>query len=234
MNTLPHILLVEDEENFGAVLRNYLELQKFKVDWVVNGKLGYSQFRQNNYDLCLLDVMMPEKDGFELACEIKDIRPETPVIFLTARGDKSDQINGFKIGADDYITKPFDTELLIYKIRAILNRRPQEQVETDTWEIGTYRFERKSRMLIQGEERRRLTPKEAHLLVMLCMYMNDVLPRQKALIDIWKNDDYFAKRSMDVYMAKLRKYLNPDPRISLETMHGEGVSLRVDPSIGAS
>jgi two-component system OmpR family response regulator len=120
MSALPRILLVEDEENFGAVLRNYLELSKFQVDWAVNGKLGYSKFRQQQYDLCVFDVMMPEKDGFELAKDVREINPTIPILFLTARGDKEDQVKGFKIGADDYITKPFDTELLLYKINGRL------------------------------------------------------------------------------------------------------------------
>lgn len=226
MSSMPNILLVEDEENFGAVLRNYLELSKFKVDWVTNGKLGYNKFRQNAYDLCLFDVMMPEKDGFELAKEVREINPNIPIIFLTARGDKADQVNGFRIGADDYITKPFDTELLIYKIKAILKRKPQDQEQADEWTIGKLNFSRKTRMLANGKSERRLTPKEAQLMALLCEHFNDVLPRQKALLEIWKNDDYFATRSMDVYMAKLRKYLLMDEGLCLETIHGEGVSLR--------
>ncbi len=234
MSVLPRILLVEDEENFGAVLRNYLELSKFQVDWAVNGKLGYSKFRQGNYDLCVFDVMMPEKDGFELAKDVREINPTIPILFLTARGDKEDQVKGFKIGADDYITKPFDTELLLYKIKAILKRKPVHEAQQEIWTIGDFTFTKKSRTLESATTKRRLTPKESQLFALLCQYKNEVMPRQKALLEIWKNDDYFTTRSMDVYIAKLRKYLVEDPCIHIENVHGEGYilgdsdSLRLD------
>ncbi|MFT4679216.1 MAG: two-component system OmpR family response regulator [Litorivivens sp.] len=226
MSALPRILLVEDEENFGAVLRNYLELSKFQVDWAVNGKLGYSKFRQQQYDLCVFDVMMPEKDGFELAKDVREINPTIPILFLTARGDKEDQVKGFKIGADDYITKPFDTELLLYKIKAILKRKPSQDNVQEKWEIGEFTFTKKTRMLESARTNRRLTPKESQLFELLCQHQNEVMPRQKALLEIWKNDDYFTTRSMDVYIAKLRKHLSIDGSIQLENIHGEGYILR--------
>jgi DNA-binding response OmpR family regulator len=217
MKQRPRILLVEDEQNFGEVLRNYLELSKFSVDLCENGNIGLSRFKTNQYDLCILDVMMPEKDGFTLAREIKEINKDVPLIFLTAKGLKEDQMIGFKLGADDYITKPFDTELLIFKIHAILKRSQKVVAEENLiWDIGHFKFEPSTRELRVNGSRKRLTPKEADLFVM---------PRQKALVEIWKNDDYFATRSMDVYIAKLRKYLKEDNTIIIENIHGSGYRL---------
>lgn len=226
MNKHPKILLVEDEANFGSVLKNYLELSKYHVDLAEDGNVGLSKFKQNLYDLCLLDVMMPLKDGFTLAKEIRELDKEVPFIFLTAKSMKEDHIQGYEIGADDYITKPFDTDVLLHKIRVVLSRNsaaPEEQ--TTEYQLGTFNYDVKLRMLNHELHGRRLSPKEGALLELMCKHLNDVMPRKKALREIWKNDDYFAKRSMDVYITKLRKYLRPDPDLSIENIHGAGYRL---------
>lgn len=230
MSSKAHILLVEDEQNFGAVLKNYLELSGYTVDLCPNGFVGSSQFRQKKYDLCILDVMMPEKDGFTLGKEIRELDPHIPMIFLTAKAMKEDQVRGFKIGADDYLIKPFDTELLLWKIKALIKRQGIRQEEAEeaeiTFTIGEFRFNRKLRTLeFDGQEPERLSPKENALLGLLCEHHNDVLPRKKALLQIWKDDSYFATRSMDVYIAKLRKRLKKDPLLEIENIHGEGYRL---------
>jgi two-component system, OmpR family, response regulator len=223
----PKILLVEDEANFGAVLKNYLELSEFSVVWAEDGNVGLSKFKSSPFDLCILDVMMPNKDGFTLAKEIKAINKDVPLIFLTAKSMKEDHIAGYKLGADDFITKPFDTELLLFKIRAILNRHGEAAVEDPEIEMGTLTFDSRRRLLLNNGKSTRLSPKESMLLHMLCKHANDVMPRQRALIDIWNNDDYFATRSMDVYIAKLRKHLRADPNLSIENIHGAGYQLNI-------
>ncbi len=226
MTARPRILLVEDEQNFGDVLKNYLELSKFQVDLARDGNVGLSKFLQNRYELCILDVMMPYKDGFTLAQEIRKKSQDIPLIFLTARNQKEDQLKGFKLGADDYITKPFDTEILLYKIKAIIKRKalPEEEV-VHQFTVGNYNFDSKLRLLRLGEDSRKLSPKETQLLKMLCQHKNDVTPRTKALLEIWKSEDYFTTRSMDVYIAKLRKYLKGDSSIEIRNIHSEGYSL---------
>ncbi len=228
MDKKGRILLVEDEENFGAVLQNYLELSGYQVDWAVDGNVGISKFRTGSYIMCLLDVMMPFKDGFTLATEIRNIDKEIPIIFLTAKGDKADQVKGYRIGADDYLTKPFDSELLLLKMNSILKRAAGRVAAIPSKvELGGYVFSPSTRILTFEEEESKLSPKEAQLLTMLCKYTNDVMPRAIALHEIWKNDDYFATRSMDVYVAKLRKRLNKDTRIDIENIHATGFHFRV-------
>ncbi|MFD2515294.1 response regulator transcription factor [Pontibacter locisalis] len=226
--TQQHILLAEDDSNFGIVLRDYLELHDYEVTLCANGCLAITAFRKGNFDICLLDVMMPEKDGFTLAREIKKINPDVPLIFLTAKAMKEDMLEGFKIGADDYITKPFDSEVLLYKIKAVLNRRlplAVEKEEQERFTIGHYLFQPKLRLLTHSNVEQRLSPKESDLLQMLCQYMNDVLPRELALGRIWKEDSYFTARSMDVYIAKLRKYLKDDAAVEIMNIHGRGYRL---------
>lgn len=227
MSTQDKILLVEDEENFGNVLKSYLEMNGYEVDWAVDGHKGWNLAIQNYYDLCIMDVMMPFKDGFTLAKEIKIKKPELPLVFLTAKNLKEDQLKGFKLGADDYLTKPIDSELLLYKIKAILGRVQAKKTLPQVLNIGQFRFEVKSRILSLDGDDKKLSPKESQLLGLLSQHQNQVMPRSLALLQIWKNDDYFTKRSMDVYIAKLRKYLVLDPNISLENVHGEGYRLMV-------
>ena len=219
------LLIVEDEENFGIVLKSYLEMNGYEVDLAKDGNIGWSKAMQHHYDLCILDVMMPYKDGFTLAQEVKEKKPDLPIIFLTAKGMKEDQIRGFKIGAEDYLTKPFDSELLLYKIKIIINRNAERQIKQEPLKIGGFSFDPKLRILKNKNGEKRLSPKESQLLAMLCAYKNDITPRGRALTEIWDNDDYFTKRSMDVYIAKIRKHLGSDESLIIENIHGEGYRL---------
>lgn len=222
------ILLVEDEKNFGMVLRDYLNMNNFEVTLCENGELGLEAFKQNTFDLCVVDVMMPKKDGFTLASEIRDQNKSVPFVFLTARGMREDMIKGYKLGADDYITKPFDSEVLLLKLKAILNRNISENSNEFLHEIGKFSFNAKMRTLkSEKNKEEKLSPKEAALLNLLCQHKNDVLPREKALKQIWNDDSYFTGRSMDVYIVKLRKYLASDPTLEINNLHGNGYSLIV-------
>ncbi len=223
------ILLAEDEPNFGTVLKSYLNLANYHVDWCKNGKEAYSKVKSEDYDLCILDVMMPEMDGFSLAKEIRKNDQEIPLIFLTAKSLKEDVLEGFKIGADDYLTKPFDSDILLEKVKVLLRRKGRRQIQNQNeFRIGTYLFIPSSRKLIHKNASKVLSPKEAELLTQLCIYQNKVLPRSEALMRIWKEDNYFTGRSMDVYVAKLRKYLSHDQAIQIINIHGNGFQLEVD------
>ena len=229
------ILLVEDDQNFGDVLRSYLEMHGFEVTLATDGAQGLEQYQQNKYDLCIFDVMMPKKDGFTLAKEIREKDNDMPIIFLTAKTMKDDVLKGFKIGADDYITKPFVSEELLLRVQAILKRSNHSQdtkEEIKNFVIGKYHFNFPLRILTfdQGgneEEKSKLSPKEAQLLRMFAMYMNDILPRSEALTKIWGEDNYFTARSMDVFVTKLRKYLKKDENIEIVNIHGNGFQLLV-------
>lgn len=229
----PKILLAEDDSNLGMVLKNYLELNDYDVELSRDGILALAAFRREKFDLCLLDVMMPNMDGFTLAEEIRNVDPDIPLFFISAKSMKDDIIQGYKLGADDYITKPFDSELLLLKIKAILKRnqditsRESEQVEFD---LGSYHFNARLRTLVQDGHSHTLSPKENELLRMLCEHVNDLLPRDVALKKIWGSDTYFNGRSMDVYIAKLRKYLRDDPDIEIVNIHGNGFRLVVKDS----
>ncbi len=229
------ILLAEDDPNFGIVLKDYLELHDYSVCLCKNGCQAIAAFRKSSdFDLCILDVMMPEKDGFALAREIKKLTPEAPLIFLTAKTLKEDMLEGFKIGADDYITKPFDSEVLLYKIKAVLNRKAgsrSQMAAPDDYQIGQYAFKPKLRQLIYKGQEQKLSPKESELLTMLCSSMNEVLPRDVALLRIWHEDSYFTARSMDVYIAKLRKYLKEDASVEIINLHGQGYRLCTQTSV---
>lgn len=224
-----NILLVEDEKNFGLLLKDYLAMNGFSVTHCEDGVQGLEAFRSGQFDLCILDIMMPRKDGFTLSAEIRALNNAVPLIFLTARAMREDMIRGYSIGADDYIVKPFDSELLLFKIRAILNRRAQmPSADGHIHHIGSYSFDARLRNLKHdsaGEQR--LSPKEAALLDLLCRHKNSVMPREKALKQIWKDDNYFTGRSMDVYIFKLRKYLAADARVEISNLHGNGYSLLV-------
>lgn len=226
------VLLVEDDTNFGQVLKNYLELNDFVVELARDGILGLAAFRRERFDICLLDVMMPNMDGFTLAEEIRNVDPEIPLFFLSAKSMKEDILSGYKLGADDYITKPFDSEILLQKIRAILKRNQELQEKQHAqveWTIGKFHFNSKLRMLEDKEEKSYivLSPKENELLTMLCEYKNDLLPREIALKRIWGSDTYFNGRSMDVYIAKLRKYLRSDSSVEIVNIHGNGFRLAI-------
>jgi len=228
MNKQIKILLVEDDPNFGSIMKSYLELNDYTVTLKTDGKQGLSAFKSEPFELCILDVMMPEMDGFTLAKEIKKANSQTPFIFLTAKTLKEDMLEGFRTGADDYITKPFDSEVLLYKLRAILKRK-READETDSdlkeSEIGKLHFNFALRTLSYEFQIQQLSPKEAKLLKMLCTAKDGILLRKDALEKIWGSDNYFNGRSMDVFIARLRKYLKADPSVEIVNIHGNGFRL---------
>lgn len=229
------ILLVEDDQNFGDVLRSYLEMHDYEVTLATDGEKGLESYKKGEYDLCIFDVMMPKKDGFTLAKDIREQDKEMPIIFLTAKTMKDDVLKGFKIGADDYITKPFNSEELLYRIQAILKRSqakadPREEIKE--FNIGRYHFNFPLRILTfdaggAEENKSKLSPKEAQLLRLFAIYINDILPRSEALNKIWGEDNYFTARSMDVFVTKLRKYLKQDENIEIVNIHGNGFQLLV-------
>ncbi len=223
------ILLVEDDPNFGAILKDYLMLNDFEVTLAKNGMEGFEKFKKDNFDLCILDVMMPYKDGYTLAKEIREKNKEIPLIFLTAKSMKEDVLKGYKVGADDYLNKPFDSEVLLMKIKAIMQRKQSESKTDNTkfeFTIGRFHLNSKLRFLTFGElEPIKLSPKENELLKMLALHENDLMPRELALTKIWRDDNYFTSRSMDVYIAKLRKYLKLDEDVEILNIHGEGFRL---------
>ena len=227
------ILLCEDDENLGMLLREYLQAKGYSAELYPDGEAGYKAFLKNKYDLCVFDVMMPKKDGFTLAKEIREVNKQVPIIFLTAKSMKADVLRGYQVGADDYLNKPFDSEVLLYKIKAITERGAAETAENDEnsqteFRIGTFAFDSKLRSLSNGNEEYKLSPKENALLKLLCLHMGDLMPRELALVRIWKDDNYFTARSMDVYIVKLRKYLKSDPKVSISNIHGEGFRLVVE------
>ena len=222
--------MVEDDPNFGNVLKNYLELQGYDVLLKRDGIEGQNVFQSKKFDLCILDVMMPKMDGFTLAGLIREADKKVPIVFLTAKGMKEDQLKGYRAGADDYLTKPFDTDVLLHKIEVILRRSLgiTELDDKTSFEIGKYQFDYKMRTISDGISSSTMSPKEAELLRLLCLHINDLLPRQKALKLIWGDDNYFNGRSMDVFITRLRKYLKDDARIEINTLHGKGIRLMVN------
>lgn len=227
MSEKKKIFLVEDDLSFGSVLKSYLEINDFFVSWVDDGKFAMDRFRKDKYDLCILDVMLPNIDGFTIAENIRDINKDIPLIFLTAKKLKTDVLTGYGIGADDYITKPFDTDILLAKIKAIIVRNRDSRSVGDIMQVGKFTFNRKLRTLSDGVEEMKLSPKESQLLEMLAETPNSLLSREKALKTIWGSDDYFTARSMDVYITKLRKYLSSDPGIQIKNIHGSGFQMIV-------
>lgn len=225
----PKVLLCEDDTNLGMVLKNYLELNDYDVTLERDGRLGLAAFQRERFDICLLDVMMPNMDGFTLAEAIRDVNPDVPLFFLSAKTMKDDIIQGYKLGADDYITKPFDSEVLLHKIKAILKRNEEMHKEEANaeFDLGKYHFNPRLRELTVNGKTQVLSPKENELLKMLAEYKNDLLSRETALKKIWGSDTYFNGRSMDVYIAKLRKYLKEDPKIEIVNIHGNGFRLVV-------
>lgn len=224
------IFLLEDDKSFGEVLKAYLEIHEYEVYWVKDGQQAIDEFDPRKFDFCILDVMLPHIDGFNVAKTIREKAPEIPFIFLTAKTLKEDEVRGYELGADDYIKKPFDSEVLIYKIKAITNRRknvkPSNQNE---FEIGKFQFNALIRELCSNNSNDpvKLSPKESELLKMLLNVQGDILPRQEALLQIWGDDNYFTTRSMDVYITKLRKYLKEDEKIQILNVHGSGYRLIV-------
>ncbi len=231
---LTHILLVEDDPNFGDVLKSYLELNDYKVTHAVDGEAGLEAFQKGTFDLAIVDVMMPKMDGFTLAEKIRKEDNAIPLIFLTAKSLREDVLKGFDVGADDYVTKPFDSQELLLRIKAILKRSNQNSPKNDNrseFTFGDFHFNYPLRILTykngKEEKQDKLSPKEAELLRMFCIYKNEVLERSLALKEIWGKDDYFTARSMDVFITKLRKYLKLDEDIEIINIHGNGFQLRV-------
>lgn len=227
MTDISKILLVEDDLSFGSVLKSYLEINDFSVEWIDDGKNAMEAFRKSQYHLCILDVMLPNVDGFTIASEIRAVNKTIPIIFLTAKKLKNDVLYGYGLGADDYITKPFDTDILLAKIKAIISRREGARKRSDRMKIGKYMFDIRLRTLSSGSDERKLSPKEAQLLEILAGSANSLVSRETALKTIWGSDDYFTARSMDVYITKLRKYLSGDAGISIKNIHGAGFQMIV-------
>ncbi len=227
-----NILLVEDEANFGSILRDYLQMNSYQVHLCRDGQDGLAAFESSKFHLCILDVMMPRMDGFSLAKRIRAIDQYIPIIFLTAKAMKADVHEGFRLGGDDYMTKPFDSEELLYRIRAVLKRSARQPSEVfhsqqELFNIGQYQFNYKLHTISLGETKNRLSPKEADLLRLLCLRQGDLLKRDEALLNIWGDDNYFNARSMDVFISKLRKRLKEDPCIRIDNVHGKGFRLVV-------
>ena len=220
------ILLCEDDENLGMLLREYLEAKGYKADLCVDGEQGYDAFITKQHDLCILDVMMPKMDGFTLAGRIHEINPDTPFMFLTAKNLKDDIREGFELGADDYITKPFSMEEVVFRIEAILRRvRGKKNKDQLVHQIGKFTFDTQKQVLSIGDKQTKLTTKEAELLTLLSNKANELLQRDYALKTIWIDDNYFNARSMDVYITKLRKHLSDDPHVEILNVHGKGYKL---------
>ena len=231
-NSNKNILLVEDDINFGTLLNDFLTLHSYNVVLAKNGIEGLEKFKKSKFGLCILDVMLPFKDGFTLAKEIREIDKDVPLFFLTAKTLKEDVLRGYKIGADDYLTKPFDSDILLLKIKSIFKRKQlinSKEIIKHEFDFAKFKFNSKLRTLQFEEEiPTNLSPKENQLLRMLLNYQNDLMPRELALVKIWNDDNYFTSRSMDVYIAKIRKYLSSDPSVEIENIHGEGFRLIIN------
>jgi len=229
MNKKYKIFLLEDDQSFGSVMKAFLEMNEYSVYWISEGKDAISTFRDDVYDLCILDVMLPYLDGFSVAKEIKLINNSVPLIFLTAKTMKEDILTGYSLGADDYITKPFDTEVLLCKIKALLSRQNQNRTKDDTkeYQIGSFVFNYETRNIESKNSTIRLSPRESELLKMLCDSMNSVLSREKVLKTLWGNDNFYTARSMDVYIARLRKYLKDDTSVTIINIPSSGYLLKL-------
>ncbi len=229
METKGKILLAEDDLNFGILLVDYLESEGFEVKLCRDGEIALKAFQNAVYEICLLDIMMPKMDGYALAKQIRTINPKIPIIFLTAKSLKEDKVKGFDIGADDYITKPFEEEELLCRIKAIIRRvgdRGQHN-ESSLINIGKYIFDPKNQALKIGEETKRITEKESEILFYLCNNKNGLVKREELLIAVWGVNDYFLGRSLDVFITKIRKYLKDDPQLKIENIHGVGFIFNV-------
>lgn len=227
------ILLVEDDPNLGLLLQDYLQLKgKFEVVLCKDGEEGLRSFTRQNYDLVILDVMMPKKDGFTLGKDIRKINTTIPIIFATAKGMIEDKTQAFNLGGDDYITKPFRIEELLLRINALLKRTEYSEKKTEEQQtqftIGKYNFDYPSQVIYTGDYQQKLSTKEAELLRLLCLHKNDVLTREEALLNIWHDDNYFNGRSMDVFLSKIRKYLKDDPHVEIINVHGRGYKLLIN------
>lgn len=222
-----NILLAEDDKNLGVILKKYLEAKDIPVTLCTNGEEALQAFGEGNFNFCIFDVMMPLMDGFTLAKEVKKLDKRIPIIFLTAKTTQKDVIEGFMLGADDYITKPFSMDELLLRIHAVYNRASFDTPAPTSFKLGSYTFDAPRHLLIKGDESRKLTSKEADLLLLLCEHMNETLERTVALRKVWYEDSYFNARSMDVYVTKLRKFFKDEPNVELVNVHGVGFKLLV-------
>ncbi len=229
---MKNILLVEDDQDFGKMLKNYLELNKFIVTWALHGEEAHTIIKQNDFDLCIIDIMMPIMDGFTLAGKITDLKPEIPFLFLTARKTKEDRIRGLKLGADDYIVKPFEAEELILRLKNIIKRASQQTshgvpIEEEIMNMGAYVFNYPNLTLNINSHTSTITEKEAKLLYYLYQNRNQLLRREDILSNVWGKTDFFSGRSMDVFVSRIRKYLKEDPSISIESVRGIGLQFNL-------
>ena len=227
---MKHILLAEDDLDFGNILKQYLEISGYTVTWAQDGKEALELFEKDNYNICVFDVMMPKMDGFTLAEQVIEINPEVPFIFLTARKMKDDKIKGLKLGADDYIVKPFEADELVLRLHNILKRTEKSSSYTSVENIitiGRYNFNAQRCELTCEDYKKQLTQKEAELILFLFNHKNQLLKREDILNAIWKNDDFFSGRSMDVFISRLRKYFKQDPNISIESIRNVGLEFKV-------
>jgi two-component system, OmpR family, response regulator len=224
------IFFVEDDLSFGSVMKSYLELNDYQVTWVDDGKYAVERYKNGIFDIVILDVMLPNVDGFTIGKEIRTISPLVPMIYLTAKTLKEDILRGYGIGADDYVTKPFDSEVLLCKLRAVLNRQQTDESKSrsEVYQLGEYKFNYRFRTIERAQVKITLSPKEAGLLRLLCLRKNELLPREEALQKLWGDDDYFTARSMDVYVTKLRKFLKDDPSVEIRNIHGSGFILEIN------
>lgn len=224
------LLLAEDDFDFAAILKQYLELHQFEVTWAENGEIALDYFKNQTFDICVFDVMMPKLDGFSLAEKIITINPDIPFIFLTARKLKEDKLIGLKLGADDYIAKPFEVDELVLRLQNILKRIEQKRTlnGNNIIEIGSYIFDNERLTLNNKNHVQQLTEKEASLIEYLYLNHNQLLKREQILMSVWKKDDYFSGRSMDVFISRLRKYFNSDPKISIESVRSIGLEFKIE------
>lgn len=228
-DTKAKVMFAEDDQNLGLLLKEYLNAKGYDTDLYPNGEIALKGFKNTPYDICILDVMMPIKDGFTLAQDIRLLNTEVPIIFLTAKTLKEDVVEGFKIGADDYMTKPFSMEELLFRIEAVLRRtKGSINQEQKTYQLGKFTFESNKQTLQIGNKENKLTTKESDLLLLLCQHSNGILDRNYALKKIWLDDTYFNARSMDVYITKLRKLLKDDSSIEIINVHGKGFKLLIN------
>lgn len=223
------ILLIEDDENLGYILKEYLQMHDYEVDWVTDGEKGIRKFQDHRYDLTVIDVMLPKVDGFAVSEELRKVSDQVPFVFLTAKSLKVDMLKGFNKGCDDYIVKPIDEELLIARINAVIRRTVQTSDDESTesvYQVGKYEFDYANGKLVRDGQVQWITGKECLLLKLLCEHKNKLLDRRKALESVWGNPDYFNRRTMDVYITKLRKYLSDDPEVEIANVHGRGFILK--------
>ena len=229
----PKLLLAEDDPNLGTVLQEYLQLKGYAVELCTDGEYGWRAFQRDPFDLCILDVMMPRRDGFTLGRNIRHVNPKVPIIYVTAKAMKEDKIEGFTLGADDYITKPFSIEELLCRVQAVLRRsrfaekQPDESPPQTKFSIGSFEFDAENRTLTSSRGEQQLSAKEAALLRLLCENIESVTSRGQALKSIWGDDTYFNARSMDVFITKLRKHIKSDPTVRITNIHGKGYKLTV-------